>query len=391
MQLTLRQQIMQFAHMLQSELFPALEQEGPALTEEHRRFLSVLTMLPLRRFVPCAGGWMGRPQRDRYSIACAFLAKAVLKLATTRQLLERLAADTRLMQLCGWEYPHQIPHEATFSRAFAEFAEMKLGEITHEVLIRETHQDRIVGHIARDSSAIHAWERFPETPSQKRAKQAQAKRKKPRSSAKGRWSGKTRKTKPTSGGRDTRIERQKTMTVEQMLSEIPRECSIGVKLNSRRQPKYWIGYKLHLDVADGQIPVTALLSSANVHDSQLSVPLSTISSDRVTYLYEVMDSAYDAVSLREYSQQLGHVAIIDPKAPQNQTTQLPSRRKQPRQLTPAEHIRYRERTMVERVYSRLKNEFGASSIRVRGAKKVMTHLMFGVLALTADQLLKLGG
>ena len=47
--------------------------------------------------------------------------------------------------------------------------------------------------------------------------------------------------------------------------------------------------------------------------------------------------------------------------------------------------------MVERVYSRLKDEFGARSIRVRGASKIMAHLMFGVLALTVDHLLKLAG
>ncbi len=47
--------------------------------------------------------------------------------------------------------------------------------------------------------------------------------------------------------------------------------------------------------------------------------------------------------------------------------------------------------MVERVYSRLKDEFGARIIRLRGASKIMAHLMFGVLALTVDQLLKLSG
>ena len=45
--------------------------------------------------------------------------------------------------------------------------------------------------------------------------------------------------------------------------------------------------------------------------------------------------------------------------------------------------------MVERVYGRLKDEFGGREVRVRGARKVMAHLMFGVLALTADQILKL--
>ncbi len=34
-------------------------------------------------------------------------------------------------------------------------------------------------------------------------------------------------------------------------------------------------------------------------------------------------------------------------------------------------------------------EFGADKIRVRGAQKVMAHLMFSVLALTVDELLRL--
>jgi hypothetical protein len=46
--------------------------------------------------------------------------------------------------------------------------------------------------------------------------------------------------------------------------------------------------------------------------------------------------------------------------------------------------------MSERVNARLKDEFGASHIRVRGAAKVMAHLMFGVLALTIDPWLRLG-
>ena len=60
-----------------------------------------------------------------------------------------------------------------------------------------------------------------------------------------------------------------------------------------------------------------------------------------------------------------------------------------RELTWAEQARYRERTMSERVNARLKDEFGANHLRVRGPGKVMAHLMFGVLALTVDQWLRL--
>ena len=45
--------------------------------------------------------------------------------------------------------------------------------------------------------------------------------------------------------------------------------------------------------------------------------------------------------------------------------------------------------MVERVNARVKDDFGGRTIRVRGHAKVMTHLMFGILALTVEQLLRL--
>ena len=56
-----------------------------------------------------------------------------------------------------------LPHESTFSRAFAEFATMELPQFVHEALIRETQKDRLIGHISRDSTAVEARERFPQT------------------------------------------------------------------------------------------------------------------------------------------------------------------------------------------------------------------------------------
>jgi hypothetical protein len=104
-----------------------------------------------------------------------------------------------------------------------------------------------------------------------------------------------------------------------------------------------------------------------------------------------MDSAYEAHHITEASRGLGHVPIVDPKAPggpKSQAKEIPMDKRK-RELSWAEQDRYKERTMVERVNARLKDEFGGRSVRVRGAAKVMAHLMFGVLALTADQILKL--
>ena len=55
----------------------------------------------------------------------------------------------------------------------------------------------------------------------------------------------------------------------------------------------------------------------------------------------------------------------------------------------AEDLRYRERSTVERVNARLKDEFGGRMIRVRGHAKVMCHPMFGILSLAVNQILRL--
>ena len=49
-----------------------------------------------------------------------------------------------------------------------------------------------------------------------------------------------------------------------------------------------------LDAADGAIPVSCLLTSASLHDSQVAIPLATLTAERVRNLYDLMDSAYDA-------------------------------------------------------------------------------------------------
>jgi hypothetical protein len=392
MKLTLRQQLTQFSNVLQSQLFPILQEVTGELDSKARQLVATLEMIPLARFVPASRGWNGRPCKDRLAIASAFVAKAVYGFGLTRQLLERLRQDEQLRRICGWQTARQVPHESTFSRAFAGFAEMELPQFVHEALISSTQKDRLVGHIARDSTAIEARERFPETaPKAGLPPGAEASRRK------GKPKGKTGPHKRYPGGKpayrpgaDTRLHRQRQMKLPEMLAELPRNCSLGVKSSADGNQKYWRGYKLHLDVADGQIPISSILTAASLHDSQVAIPLATMTAQRVTSLYDVMDAAYDATEIQEHSRSLGHVPIIRPVKRSHKEIPFSGREKwEAREMTWAEEDRFRERTMVERVNARLKDEFGGREIRVRGAQKIMAHLMFGVLALTVDQLLKL--
>jgi len=390
MQLTPRQCLMQFADLLQGSVFGSVEDAVGELSSRAKLLIAVLAAVPPQRYLPASRGWRGRPAKHRQALATAFVAKAVYGLETTRQLMDRLRSDSQLLKLCGWNRVRQLPHESTFSRAFEEFADSELPQRLHEALIAKTQHNRLIGHIARDSTAIEARERYPDTPQplpkKKRYKKGpKAKRNTPRSPR-------------------NHIEEQRLMNTKDLLAELPRDCSLGVKKSSKGYLSYWRGYKLHLDVADGDIPITALLTGAKLHDSQAAIALMNLTSQRVTYLYDLMDAAYDANAIREHSLALGHQPIIDPVQRYRKVrTQVPLRKNSParktvitsepihKQLTPAERIRFRQRTSVERVHARLKNEFGARSIRYRGAAKILAHLMFGVLALTVDQWLKLSG
>jgi Transposase DDE domain/Transposase domain (DUF772) len=388
MQLTPRQAFLQFGHVLQQQLFPHLEAAVGRLSPQLELLASVVALVPLARLLSARRAPTGRPAKDRAALATAFIAKAILNLPTTRDLLDRLRVDQALRQFCGWRSSRALPHESKFSRVFAEFAASQLPQQLHAAVIQATQADRLIGHIARDSTAIPARERIPEAVMErKRAEKQRA--------------GQKRKSKRTQGAfakakaseRGKRIQRQPYQTLGAMLADLPQQCDIGAKKNSQGNEQYWRGYKLHLDVADGQVPISAVLTSASVHDSQVAIPLMTLTSQRVTHLYELMDSAYDADGLIAHSQKLNHVPIVAPNQRRGtrKASQLPKvfPVEPAPELTWAQQDRYKERTMIERVNARLKDEFGASHLRVRGAAKVMAHLMFGVLALTVDQWLRL--
>jgi len=180
-----------------------------------------------------------------------------------------------------------------------------------------------------------------------------------------------------------RLDQQPERTLEENLKDLPRDlpsqCNVGTKKNSKGYKESWIGYKLHLDCIDGDIPVSAILTSASLHDSQAAIPLSQMSSGRITNLYDLMDSAYDAPQIHGFSEKLGHKPIIDHNP----------RGGEKRYMDPATHIRFAERSSAERVNSNLKDNYGGRNIRVKGAVKVMTHLMFGIIVITATQLFRL--
>ena len=264
----LTQSLSQYWNKIQGSLFSWLEEELDALTKKQQQLIYILELVRIEEFLPDCFGCVGRPQKTRAAIARSYIAKMVYNMDTTVLLIDRLKTDKNLRRICGWERATQIPSESTFSRAFDEFAQTKLPQEAHKVLIESTLADEVILHVSRDSTAIVS-------------------------------------------------------------------C------------------------------------------------------------YDLMDAAYDAPAIAEYSRSVGHVPLIDknPRGDQQLKNEMEAENlaRKTLNLKMPEDLRYNERTTAERANSRMKDDFGACKVRVRGHSKVACHLCFGVLVLAADQLMKLFG
>jgi len=369
---------------IENSLFPALKEELclSELSSKEQKLISILDFAEIEKNVTVVA--ITNTPKDREEIARAFIAKSVYNIQTTRDLIERLHHDRTLRILCGWRYRNDIPSESKFSRVFKELSDMKIAQKTHEKFVKEYLSDRTFFYNATDATKI---------PLRQKPIKVETKEK-PKPKKRGRpKKGETREPiKPT-----ILKQQQKMQTVEEMLTLVSTDCGVGVKQNSKGNREVWIGAKLHISAVDGDIPITAFYSGANIHDSSVALPLMQETSKRVNYLYDLQDAGYDADIIREFSNKLGHRPIIDINPKNSKVLKA--------KIELAEHERkafkylnhhlncdkehYNQRSMVERVNKYLKDDFGCDKIYYQGATKVASVLAFGILSICIHQSIKL--
>ena len=365
----LKKRISWLTGIVQKSLLPHLNEcLNTPLTEREEKLVSILEIAEIEKYVyrTASNQLLGRKLMARKAIARALVAKAYNRYATTADLIRALKSAPNLRLICGFESIGDIPSESTFSRAFHEFSKNGLAIKSHDSLVKDYLSNEIICHISRDSTAI--------TGREKPAKKIKV-IKKPRKRGR---KAKGEKREPI---KLKRLDLQSKQSLEDAISELPTVCDRGTKKNAKGYKTSWNGYKLHLDINDNGLPISALVTSASLHDSQVAIPLMKMTSSKVNYFYDLMDAAYDAKAINDMSKQLGHVPIIDRNG----------RGRAVVPMAPHEIVRYKERSVAERANSRLKDDFGAKNIRVRGHSKVTLHLMLGVITLFADQLVKILG
>ena len=260
-------QLTRLVYNIQRQLLRALQEALGPLSPQEQRLVQILELLKLEKHVDCLG-WKGngRHPQSRLFMARAFVAKALLNIPTTKELIRQLGSSTNLRRLCGWEDgPRSVPDKSIFSRAFAGFASMGLGQRVHEALISERLGSEVIEHAATDGTAIEARERAAKATQEATPEQAKAPRRK---------RGRPRKGEVVPPPEPTRLQRHLGGSLEDNLKTMPPvQCDWGCKTNSQGNTDYWRGYKLHIITAEGDIPLSAYLGSASMHDSQAAIIL----------------------------------------------------------------------------------------------------------------------
>jgi hypothetical protein len=139
------------------------------------------------------------------------------------------------------------------------------------------------------------------------------------------------------------LVRQASQSPEESIACLNRKCAFGAKTNAKGVPEYAKGYKAHIDVTDNGIPTAFVITGANVHDSQVSIPLEQLTAQRVTSLYTLSDSGYYSEKIDSYIVSLGKVPLTDP-----------AKRQKAVQFAAHEKLHFKARTTVERTNSQMK-------------------------------------
>lgn len=332
----------------------------------------------------------------------ALIAKQILRISTTSELVRQLKENPVLRYNCGFEVLSKVPSEATFSRFADKLAESDaLLKLFGDLVVHAKELGIVDGsHISIDSTKVDAFEA----------------------------------SKP-----------------KKDIVDDGTNPNWGMKRDTHGNNIRWFGWKLHiLSDSHSELPLSVMVTPANVHDGTIAVPLieEFLKQYRDLFrpLFYAMDSGYDynsvydavinhfeATPIIAYNPRGSHAApeglddefhpvcscgyklvywgidgdYMKFRCPQvlgkcncphgsawcsssnyGYTLKI-NRKENPRQIgyplrsSDQWKTLYNKRTSVERCNGRLKTILNLNSIRSKGIKKATVHALLNCIALVA--------
>ena len=247
---------------IQEELLPWLDDTtcGP-LSGHHRQLVSVLsTWSGSKAFLAGWHGLPGRPPCERAVPGEGLYREGRIQ-HSDHQPADRDAVRRQDVAPLMWlaACAGEVPSRSTFSRASRGRSSPRAlchRGCTRLLDLQDTHSDRLVGqYLYVTGTAIEARDE------NRRNQTSRQRNQNPNLSV----AVPARESSARRRRRKVEIERQRGMTLAAMLADLPRACDVGAKRNAKGFKETWIGYKLHIDTADGEIPISCVLTAASVH------------------------------------------------------------------------------------------------------------------------------
>lgn len=277
-------------------------------------------------------GSPGRPPRKPMGIFKALIVKRVQQVPSDRELCRRLWSDSDMREICSLEAEQKPYHPTQLTRFRNRIGAKRLEKIMRRMVRKLLKGGVMSGEtVVMDATFMKAYSKRD-----------------PHDNSRG------------SSDPDARV--------------------------GRNGKTYDLGYKVHVAAdAKSDLPIAVIAAPANEnekkHASELLVKAEKTTKQRLKTL--VADSQYSSRKLRDQTAILGVRSVIPYPANQRPREKgLLRVDKHFRTHGPADERRiYTQRSAVERVNSRLKDQLGLDRHKVRGLKNIAVHALLCVIAM----------
>lgn len=436
-------------YIRQQSLFSLEEILETSPRESYPLILNALDITPLLKIVS-KKALFGAPTQLNYpAMIYSLIIRVIERIPTIKDLRKRLKNSLEFRFDCGFTLSDSVPSEASYSRMIQKIKDSSALTESQNKLVYQAFQEGFIDAdcVAIDATHIEARDRKPdkkkdEVPFEKTPKKRGRKPKNERE----KWLKEQQEMEENRPIFEKKIESQLPYSFAELEQQIPQDPHWGIKKNSEGKNVFWYGFKGHLLVdCKKQYILSSLLSSGNINDGKMAIPLLKALGEIHPYLkpsYVLADAGYDYSPIYQQVQNMGAKALIDynprneqlpedkdkyfrPKCPkgysyrydshdphydtvkytqpkeckecplrENNTCQRVFKIKvssDPRKYTiPARGSDsyfelYKQRTAVERINAYLKEYFQLNNIRHRG-KLAQVDFQFSILAYTLCKL-----
>lgn len=217
----------------------------------------------------------GAPRELNYgAMIQSLIVRIVERIPTIKDLVKRLVHDPLFRIDCGFLVSDVVPSEASYSRMLQVISDSDVVDDMQDTLLQLIISEGFLDdeHMAFD--ATHFEARDASKPTVKKEAKAPKKRGRKSKAERDAWLVERAEKEANQATYEKELKEQLDIPLETLWSDVPVEPQWGVKKNSDGKNVFWYGFKGHLAVATkSQYIVARIMTSANVSDSKLAIPL----------------------------------------------------------------------------------------------------------------------